>query len=34
VIPSCIKVTFQSTLVDPMARDRSLVMARRSCRLQ
>jgi hypothetical protein len=32
-MPSCIKVTFQSILDDPMARDRSLAMARHSCSL-
>jgi hypothetical protein len=32
-MPSCIKVTFGSILDDPMARDRSLVMAKHSCRL-
>jgi hypothetical protein len=31
---SCIKVTFRSIIDDPMARDRSLAMARRSCRLR
>jgi hypothetical protein len=30
---SCIKVTFRPIFDDPMARDRSLGMARRSCRL-
>jgi hypothetical protein len=28
------RLTFQSTLVDPMSRDRSLAMARRRCRLR
>jgi hypothetical protein len=31
---SCIKVTFRPILDDPMARDRSLAMARRNRRLQ
>jgi hypothetical protein len=29
-MPSCIKMTFRSILDDPMARDRSLAMARHS----
>jgi hypothetical protein len=33
-MPSCIKVTFRSIIDDPMARDRSLAMARHSCRLR
>jgi hypothetical protein len=33
-MPSCIKTTFRSVLDDPMARDRSLAMARRSYRLR
>jgi hypothetical protein len=32
-MPSCIKVSFRSIIDDPMAKDRSLAMARRSCRL-
>jgi hypothetical protein len=33
-MPSCIKVTFRSIIYDPMARDRSLAMARRRYRLR
>jgi hypothetical protein len=33
-MPSCIKVTFRSILDDPIARDKSLAMARHSCRLR
>jgi hypothetical protein len=33
-MPSCIKVTFQFILDDPMARDRLLAMVKRSCRLR
>jgi hypothetical protein len=33
-MPSYIKVTFRSILDDPMVRDRSLAMVRRSCRLR
>jgi hypothetical protein len=29
-----LEITFQSILVDPIDRDRSLAMARRRCRLQ
>jgi hypothetical protein len=32
VVVSRIRLSFQSTLVDPMTRDRSLVMARHSYR--
>jgi hypothetical protein len=32
-MPSCIKVTFRSIIDDPIARDRSLAMARCSYRL-
>jgi hypothetical protein len=27
-VPSCIAITFRSILIDPIARDRSLAMAR------
>jgi hypothetical protein len=32
-MPSCIKVTFRSIIVNPIARDRSLAMDRHRCRL-
>jgi hypothetical protein len=34
LMPSCIMVTFRSILDDPIARDRSLAMARYRCRLR
>jgi hypothetical protein len=34
VTPSCIKMTFRSILVNPMAKDRSLAMARHRYRLR
>jgi hypothetical protein len=34
LVPSCITITFLSILVDPIARDRSLAMARRRHRLR
>jgi hypothetical protein len=32
-MPSCIKVTFRSIIVNPISRDRSLAMDMRRCRL-
>jgi hypothetical protein len=31
-MPSCIRFAFLILIIDPIARDRSLVMARRRCR--